>query len=452
MTVKKLVLSLFICPAFFFAASAFGFQTPDREYVIYNNFAYVIETRTMQFTAGDHSYTVADLPVQIQRESIFIDRLSSGIEILQQQFDANVFNFSKLLNDHRGKPIQVILIDLAVIYGAFYGISGSDFLLRTGDTFTAINKSRIQKYTIDGVTDVQPFRPALNILASSPQTGRGTMQIHYLVNNIGWAGEYVGMYNTDTGNLHMKSWARIKNNSGGGIDTEKIILIAGEPHKAAGGGRVYPQAQFALKAVDAEQAAAFQVEEAHIYHKYTLDQPLKLETNSEQQVRLFPENDITVEQKFIFDVGRFGDKIMNTLEFTNDREAGVGQPIPKGTIRLYQVDDTGSVFLGEDNIKNTPLDGLITLQIGVAFDITGKRTQKQYRRIGDRSREETYEIELSNASDEAKEVIVDERFSGEWRILVSSIDYTVPDSRTAEFKVTIPPEDKVVFSYTVRYN
>jgi len=449
---KLRTFSLIYCLMLFSAASAFGFQTPDREYVIYNTFAYVIETRTIQFIAGDQSYTVADLPVQIQRESIFIDKLSSGIEILQQQFDANVFNFNKLLNDHRGRPIQVTLTDGEVIYSAFYGISGSDFLLRTGDSFTAINKSRIQSYTIDGVTDIPPFRPALNIFASSPQTGQGTMQIHYLVNNIGWTGEYVGMYNPDADNLHVKSWARIKNNSGSDIDTDKIILIAGEPHKAAGGAPVYPQPRLALRAAEVEQAAVFQVEEAHIYHKYTLDQPLKLDNNSEQQVRLFPENDVIVEQKFIFDVSRFGDKIMNTLEFTNDRTAGVGQPIPKGTIRLYQVDDRGSVFLGEDNIKNTPLDGLITLQIGAAFDITGKRTQKQYRRIGDRSREETYEIELSNASYEAKEVIVDEHFYGEWRILASSIDYTVPDSRTAEFKVTIPPEDKVVFSYTVRYN
>ncbi|KPK88521.1 hypothetical protein AMJ80_10960 [bacterium SM23_31] len=449
---KLSTFSLMFCIVLCLAVSTFGFQAPEREYVIYNNFAYIIETRTLQFIAGEHSYTIADLPEQIQRESIFIDKLTGGIEILQQQFDANVFNFNRLLNEHRGRPVQITLIDGEIIQGAFYGISGSDFLLRIRDSFIAINKSSVRSYTIDGISSIPPFKSALNIFASSRQAGQGTMQIHYLVNNIGWTGEYVGMYDPGADNLQIKSWARIKNNSGSNIDTDKIILIAGEPHKAVGGGPVYPQAQFALRAADVEQAAAFQVEEAYIYHKYTLEQQLKLETNNEQQVRLFPENDITIVQKFIFDVSRFGDKVMNTIEFTNDSEAGVGQPIPMGTIRLYQVDDRGSVFLGEDNIKNTPLDGLITLQIGVAFDITRKRTQKQYRRIDDRSREETYEIELSNASDEVKEVIVDEHFFGEWRILASTIDYTIPDSRTAEFKVTIPPEDKVVFSYTVRYN
>ena len=118
---KLRTFSLIYCLMLYSAASAFGFQTPDREYVIYNTFAYVVETRTVQFIAGDHSYTITDLPVQIQRESIFIDKLSSGIEILQQQFDANVFNFNKLLNDHRGKPIQLTLIDGEVIHSAFYG-------------------------------------------------------------------------------------------------------------------------------------------------------------------------------------------------------------------------------------------------------------------------------------------------------------------------------------------
>ena len=450
MKIKLIAFLALTCLLKVSVTSAAGFQNSEREYVIYNSFAYVIDSREMQFEPGTHSYLISNLPMQIQTETIFVDRTSRGVEILQQQFDSRVFNFNEILNDYRGSIIRLTLMDDQSITGTYYGFNGNEIILRNGGSFTSINRNRIQDYTIEGITNIAPFSPRLHLTVASSNTVRDIIRLHYLVNNIGWSGEYVGMYNPTRGELLLKSRARIRNNSGSRIETDKVILIAGEPHRAATGGIEFAQPRLSMKA--AEQSMAFQVENVHIFHKFSLDQELNLENRSERQVRLFPDRLISVDQKFIFDVNRFGDKVMNVLMFTNDRNSGTGEPLPSGTVRIFESGDSGSIFLGEDNLQDTPLNGLVTIRIGVAFDITGTRTQKQFRRITDRIREEVYQIELENGSNEEKEVVVNEHFYGEWRIITSSEDYTMPDSRTAEFIVTIPPESKITINYTVRIN
>ncbi len=62
---------------------------------------------------------------------------------------------------------------------------------------------------------------------------------------------------------------------------------------------------------------------------------------------------------------------------------------------------------------------------------------------------------MTNGNGEVRGIIVRESFSyGEWRILDSSITYTVPDAQTAEFHVTVEPESSTTttISYTAQYN
>jgi len=69
------------------------------------------------------------------------------------------------------------------------------------------------------------------------------------------------------------------------------------------------------------------------------------------------------------------------LEFRNDKQAGLGMPLPAGRIRVSQLDTAdGSVeFIGEDTIDHTPKDEDVRVKLGVAFDIVGERTQTTSR-------------------------------------------------------------------------
>jgi len=357
-----------------------------------------------------------------------------------------------LLQKHLGKPLVVTLVGNENIRGDLAGISGSEILLHDRDIITAVSRNQVKSFSIEGVSEMPPYKPVLRFYAQSTRTQDAEVRIHYLTRGIGWSGEYVGVFNPEKEELNLKSWARLRNTSGNSLYADRLVLVAGEPNRAQRGRRGYPAEYDVLSVKQAAAAPQFEREEAVIYHKYTLNQPLDLGNNKEQKIRLFNEKNISVTQRFVFDIMNYGERVISLIEFDNNREEGIGEPLPAGAIKLYQRGRSGALYLGEDIIKNTPVDAHVSLIIGTAFDVTGKRIQKEYQRLDNRRRDETYEITLKNASDKNRDVSIIERFSGQWEIINSDKTYKKPDSRTAEFTVTVPAEGEAVLTYTVRYN
>ena len=73
---------------------------------------------------------------------------------------------------------------------------------------------------------------------------------------------------------------------------------------------------------------------------------------------------------------------------------------------------------------------------------------KSSRRISDRAREEEIEISLRNHKKEAVEIVVVERFYGDWQIEKSSYPFVKKDATTAEWKVRIPAQGETTLAYT----
>jgi hypothetical protein len=203
---------------------------------------------------------------------------------------------------------------------------------------------------------VNPFRPELKIVIQSRISLNTDISVHYLLNNIGWVGKYTGIYEPESKELRVKSWARISNNTGSQFNTDVMVLVAGDPQRVRDKGpQLVRQSAMAMRDIpQQEQSAGFQRGESHIFHTYTLNRAINLAANSEQQILLFPEKLVRVDEKFIFSTATYGDKIINVLEFINDEETGIGEPMPAGILKLYQQSPSGSVFIGEDRIPDTP--------------------------------------------------------------------------------------------------
>ena len=84
-------------------------------------------------------------------------------------------------------------------------------------------------------------------------------------------------------------------------------------------------------------------------------------------------------------------------QFKNEEKAGLGMPMPAGTVRVYQADSKGGVqFVGEDRIDHTPKDETLNLKIGNAFDVVCERKQIDFEKIAGNIYEVEYEITLRN--------------------------------------------------------
>ena len=110
-------------------------------------------------------------------------------------------------------------------------------------------------------------------------------------------------------------------------------------------------------------------------------------------------------------------KVSVFVELTNAKANNLGVPLPKGKIRVYKADKSGSQQLvGEDWIDHTPKDEKVRIKMGEAFDVVGERIQRDWKKIGGSTYEVEWEISLRNHKKEDVVVSVIEPIPGDWEV------------------------------------
>jgi len=144
-------------------------------------------------------------------------------------------------------------------------------------------------------------------------------------------------------------------------------------------------------------------------------------------------------------------KVAVLLELRNSKENRLGVPLPKGKVRVYKADASGSAqFIGEDWIDHTPRDERVKIKVGDAFDVVGERVQKEFRKIASNTWEVEWEIALRNHKKEDQTVTVIEPVPGDWQVLHATHKYDKPEAHTLTFQVPVPKEGAAKLTYRVR--
>ena len=145
------------------------------------------------------------------------------------------------------------------------------------------------------------------------------------------------------------------------------------------------------------------------------------------------------------------DVVQVYYQFKNDEKAGLGMPMPAGTVRVYQADSKGGVqFAGEDRIGHTPKDETLKLKIGNAFDVVCERKQIDFQKIASNVYEFEYEITLRNHKAIPITVEVNEPIGGTWRMVRPSHASTKTAAWAAQFTVPVAQDGVATLKYRVR--
>jgi hypothetical protein len=144
------------------------------------------------------------------------------------------------------------------------------------------------------------------------------------------------------------------------------------------------------------------------------------------------------------------------LAFKNSKRvtAGLGIPLPKGPIRVFQRDEDGEAeFAGIDNIDHTPKDETLRVRLGNAFDLAGEY-KVLATRAGPIFNEQDVEIQLRNHKKEAVKIDVIETINGRsnWALLRQSHAMAQRDVNTLVFPMEVKANDEATVTYTIRYN
>jgi hypothetical protein len=260
----------------------------------------------------------------------------------------------------------------------------------------------------------------------------------------------------------LTGWVTIINQSGATYRNAALKLVAGDVNRA--GSR--DDARKALESVARAAAPAperdFRSEGFFEYHLYSLDGRTTIKDSQTKQLTLLSGADIPVDKRFIYNGAagyfrsQYGTPISNQkvgvyLDIKNAKDKGLGMPLPKGRVRVYKADTSGSQqLIGEDWIDHTPKDERVRIKMGEAFDVVGERGQKDWKRLGSNLYEVEWEITLRNHKTEAVTVEVNEPLPGDWEMVRSSHPHDKPQAHTARFTLSVPKDGATTLAYRVR--
>ncbi|HLZ96341.1 MAG TPA: DUF4139 domain-containing protein [Steroidobacteraceae bacterium] len=444
-------------------------------------YAMVSQDRKVSLSAGRTQLRFTDVAALIDPTTVQFVSLSDpeNTKVLEQNFQFDLVSTQKLLSRYVDKTVTVQVVQGAQsteVAGTLLS-AGDGLVLRGADgQIRAINQySNLRFAELPGGLIT---RPTLLWDISSRKAGEQTARVSYQTAGMTWWADYNLTFtpgaDANSGFVDVGAWVSIVNQSGAGYEDAKLKLIAGDVQRAQPRQRLEGVALSAVRRSTAAEDAGFAEKSFFEYHLYTLGRRTSLPENSTKQLELFDAARHVPARKTLVYYGQAGmyygpgvntdrsyganggKKVDVYLEFRNDEKSGLGVPLPKGRVRVSQIDtaDHGLEFVGEDVIDHTPKNERVLVKLGSAFDVVGERRQVDFA-VDSKAKwmEEEIEIKLRNHKTAPVEVLVRENLFRwtNWTVQSSSAAYEKGDARTVYFTVKVPADGEQTFHYRVRY-
>lgn len=457
---------------------------------IYNqNFAVVRDTVPLDLKAGPNAVVYAGATAQVEPDSVIL-RDPTGkhsVQILEQNYRNDPVSQALLLSLFEGQTIDFQrerLKDNTQTYELVPGKIIRSGYVPGGDAQQPIIEvnGKLQFFLpgqplFPDLGNDTILKPAFNWVLQSDKPGKFDAEVGYITEGLNWSASY-NLVSPEKGDqCDLVGWITMNNNSGKTFDQANIKLMAGDVNKIqpmAGGGGLRMRA---MNMAFAEAPAAPAVSEKAFdeFHLYSIARPTTLHDHETKQVEFVHAEKMYAPTIYVYDGAsdyRFygglntspgwgaesgNKKILVQREFVNAETNHLGIALPAGKLRFYRRDSDGQLqFVGENTIDHTPRNETIRVTTGNAFDLVGERKQTNFRvDTGDKWINESFEIKLRNRKkDQPVEIRVVEhlyRWSN-WDITAKSDDFTKKDAQTIEFRVTVPPDQERVITYTVHYS
>src|ERR1700736_164328 len=343
---------------------------------------------------------------------------ATKLSVLEQNYEYDLLDPNKLLQKFVGREVTLVRPKLS---------SGTTEYDEVKATLLSLNGAPVWKIGNEIVTGLSYEsirfpelpenlyeRPTLLWTLENSGARRHKVEASYLTSNLSWSADYVLNVGKDESNGDLDGWVTLVNHSGTAFKNAQLQLVAGELH------RVYDdklRGDLELNAVSAmaksmPAAPQFQQEAFSEYHLYSLGRRTSIFDQESKQISLLNASRFPLQKVYVVNGQSYyyrtaaqpgapmKDPVQVFYKFKNEDKAGLGMPLPAGTIRVYHADSHGgSLFVGEDHIDTHPKNQTISLHIGNAFDIVAERKQTDYKRLSDRLYEFEYEITLRNHKD-----------------------------------------------------
>ena len=431
-----------------------------------NNLALVKDHRKISLPQGVQTLAFREVSAQIKPETALMN--GGDFQVLEQNFEYDLLTPQSLLRRYVGR--EVTLVKRHPTTGEEQSTQAK--VLSAGDGVVLQVGNRIEteitgRLVYPDVPAALRDRPTLTMQVDSSKEGVRDVELSYLTGGLSWQADYVAELNATDDRLNLSGWVTLTNESGARYPQARLQLVAGDVNVAQ--REMEPRAMMkqAMEVGMAPAPAPMAQESMFEYHLYTLGRPTDIGENQKKQVALLEADGVACRKELLIagqnhyysaQVGEIGRKMKAGVfvELKNDKESGLGLPLPGGVVRVYKKDGGGFLqFVGEDKVDHTPEKEVVRLHLGDAFDVTADKRQTDFKKIKGSGPynyvfESSYEIQLKNAKKEQVVVRVQEPLPGDWEILEESGPHRKESAQTASWQVAVPAMESASLTYRVR--
>lgn len=442
-------------------------QNTDLSLSIYNNnLAFVKDTREVTLEAGKSRVAFEGVASQIKPETAMM--LGNAIKVIEQNYDYNLLTPMNILNESIGDTVKTAvtnpengqdIFSQAQIVNSNYGapILKFDYGIETNFPGRII----YEKLPANLRT-----KPTLVVDLDNSEAGSKKLELAYLTNGMNWKTDYIAEISSPS-RFTLNGWVTLTNESGTDYKNAQVQLIAGSINQVQP-APIMPAYRNMMAAKAFDSAAMGMAESAPArealsdYYLYTLPFKTTIKDKQSKQVSLMTKQDVkyTKEYKFVspFYLGintranEFEKQNPEVLfKLVNNQESNLGEPLPSGTIRMYQKDNSGNLqFIGESSISHSAVGEKIELNTGKAFDIYTKGKIAAIQPIAKNIREMEVELTFDNAKDEKADMVFEQNFNDNFEILSESLPGENKNSQTRQWKFEIAPKSATILTFKVR--
>ncbi len=387
------------------------------------------------------------------------------MSVLEQNYEYDLLEPDKLLRKYVGRDVTLVRRKTEQgstteeeVTAHLVSYNNAPVWKINGEIVTGITADHIRFPELPGNLY---SRPTLIWTLNNAGPAQHRVEASYLAHKLSWNADYVLTVARDDKTADLDGWVTVANESGTAFPNARLQLVAGDVNRVRSAERDNMVMERAM--MKAAAAPAMAEEAFSDYHLYSLDRKTSINNHETKQVTMLAATAFPVEKRYVVNGQAFfyrnaqnpgaglKDDVQVFYRLKNETKAGLGLPLPKGTVRVYQADAKGGTqFVGEDHIDHTPKDETLNLKTGNAFDVTCVRKQTGFQRIANDVFETEYTITLKNHKSVPVTIEVNEPIGGSWRMLNASHTWTKTDAWAAQFQVPVAVDGTTELKYRVR--
>ena len=451
-----------LCAASFFGTVFAAGSGADKQLTltIYNqNLALVEHVRPLSIPAGTQRVEFAGVSARILPQTVSF--AAPGVDLIEQNFDYDLLTPAKLMEKAVGDKVRIVRTNPATgaetteVAEVLSTLGGT--VLRIGNRIEILRDDSLPARVIfDKVPDNLRARPTLSVLVNAAQPVDADARLTYLTSGLSWNADYVSVFDEQKGALSMQGWITLVNDSGTSFANARAQLVAGDINVIqdnSSGGQANNR-NSAPRSAGNQGRTRLQVAD---YYVYPLAQATTIADNQTKQVSFLDAGNVRASKGYEITYSTFESRddpmsVQVRVRFANSKEAGLGEPLPAGVVRVYARDSHGQPqFIGEDRIGHTSAGSDIALRIGDAFDVTVTPTLKQTNKISKHLSEYVMEYLVRNGRNQPVVLTLRQKdLERVNEVRAESIKGRRTDADSFAWDIPVPAHGETTLAVTVR--